>query len=102
MTPLRKRMLQDMELRNFAEITKETYVRCVRKLAEFYDRSPAELNEEEVRNYLLYLREERRVKNGTYIQHLCAIRFLYRHTLGNNSSGTTTVRFGGRPHQISC
>ncbi len=81
MTPLRQRMLQDMELRNFSPHTKKAYVRAVRMLAEYHGKSPSRMRREEVREYLLHLREERRVANGTYIQYLSAIRFLFKVTL---------------------
>ncbi len=81
MTPLRKRMIEDMDLRNLAENTKDAYVRAVSQLSEFFGRSPDELDEEEIRKYLLHLREERKVATGTYIQQLCALRFFFRHTL---------------------
>jgi integrase/recombinase XerD len=85
MTPLRKRMMDDMKLRNLAENTQAAYLRAVEKLAQFYGKSPDHLNEEQIRNYLLYLVNERRVANGTYIVHLCGLRFFYRNTLERSS-----------------
>ncbi len=85
MTELRKRMIGDMKLRNLSENTKEAYLRAVEKLATFYHKSPDRLSKEQIRKYLLYLVEEKRVANATYIQHLCALRFFYRNTLRRNS-----------------
>ena len=81
MTPLRERMLGDLRLRNFADTSIESYIRAVRQYAEFFGRSPKELTSEDLRKYLLYLREEKKVAQGTYNQALAAIRFLYRVTL---------------------
>ncbi len=53
MTPLRERMLEDMQLRGLSERTQETYVRTVRQLAEHYGKSPDDITEEELRRYFL-------------------------------------------------
>ena len=74
MTPLRERMLGDLRLRNFADTSIESYIRAVRQYAEFFGRSPKELTSEDLRKYLLYLREEKKVAQGTYNQALAAIR----------------------------
>ena len=58
MTPLRARMIEDMKLAGLAERTQEVYLQAVRGLAERYDRSPDQLTEEEVRRYLLGVREQ--------------------------------------------
>jgi len=53
MPPLRRRMIQELNLRNFAANTQEAYIRAVAKFAEHYGRSPESLGKEEVRDYLL-------------------------------------------------
>jgi hypothetical protein len=55
MTKLRQRMIEDMQLRGFSARTQECYVRSVAQLAEHFHRSPDQLNEEELRQYFLYL-----------------------------------------------
>ena len=85
MTPLRTRMINDMKLRNLSENTMDAYLRVVRQLAEFYNKSPDRLNKQQIKNYLVHLREEKRVANATYIQQLCALRFFYRNTLQRSS-----------------
>ena len=81
MTPLRERMIEDLRLRNFAENSIESYIRAVRQYAEYFGKSPDQLNSEHLRKYLLYLREEKRVAQGTYNQAVAALRFFYRTTL---------------------
>ena len=49
-------MIEDVQLRGLAERTQNAYVRAVRRLAEHYGRSPDQINEEELRQYLLCLR----------------------------------------------
>ena len=55
MTPLRQRMIEDMQLKGFSASTQEGYLNAVRQLAGYYRRSPDELSEEDLRQYFLYL-----------------------------------------------
>jgi hypothetical protein len=80
MSPLRSRMLQDMTLAGLATSTQAVYVKSVYRLAAHYRRSPDELTEEEVRSYLVGLRE-RGIARGTFKSAHYGIQFLYRHTL---------------------
>ena len=57
MTPLRLRMTEDMRVAGLAAGTQAVYIDGVRSLAKHYRRSPEDLSEEEVRAYLLGLRE---------------------------------------------
>jgi len=65
MTRLRQRMLEDMQLRGFSARTQECYVAAVRQLAEHYHRSPDHLTEEDLRQYFLYLANEKQVARAT-------------------------------------
>jgi hypothetical protein len=58
MSPLRERMIEDMTLAGLALGTRQAYTQAVRRLAARYRRSPDQLNEEEVRSYLLELRRQ--------------------------------------------
>ena len=80
MTPLRLRMIEDMTLAGLAAGTQAVYIQAVRRLAAHYRRSPDQLNEDEVRAYLLALRE-RGVALGTFKTNQGGIQFLYRRTL---------------------
>jgi integrase/recombinase XerD len=80
-TPLRQRMIEDMQLRGLAERTQVAYVRAVRRLAEHYGRSPDQLGEEELRQYLLYLKNEKRVSRSLFVVTLCGLKFFYERTL---------------------
>ena len=81
MSRLRQRMVADMQLRGLSKATQNLYVRAVRQLAEHYGKSPARISEQEVREYLLYLRREKQVSGGTYAVALYGIKFIYRYTL---------------------
>ena len=80
MSPLRMRMIEDMKLAGLSPATQATYIDAVRKLAAHYRRSPDQLCEEEVRAYILSLRE-RGAARGTFKTNYYGIRYLYRYTL---------------------
>ena len=80
MSPLRARMIEDMSLAGLAEGTQKIYVQAVRRLAAHYRRSPDLLNEEEVRGYLLGLRQ-RGVARSTFQTSRFGLRFFHHHTL---------------------
>ena len=79
-SPLRLRMIEDMKLAGLAATTQAIYIDAVYHLAAHYRRSPDQLSEEEVRSYLLSMRE-RGVARGTFKTNLYGIQFLYRDTL---------------------
>jgi len=81
MTALRQKMIEDMQLRSLAERTQQSYVAAVRGLAEYYGKSPAKLSEAELRQYLLYLKNEKKAAASTCNQVICALKFLYEQTL---------------------
>ena len=59
MTPLRQRMIEDLQLRGLSKITQDRYMRAVRQLAGYYDKSPDKITEEELGQYFLYLKNEK-------------------------------------------
>ncbi len=81
MTPLRQRMLEDMQLRGLAVRTQESYGHAVEQVAKHYQKSPELLSEEELRQYFLYLRNEKHASRSSTTVALCAIKFLYQQTL---------------------
>jgi len=82
MTPLRKRMLDAMILRGFAQHTQETYLGAVIRLSQYYNCSPDRLSDEQVQAYLLYLLQERQRSRSTVNLTSCAVRFLICDVLG--------------------
>ncbi len=81
MTPLRQRMLEDMQIRNLASSTQETYVRQVARFARHFSKCPSELGPEEIRDYQIHLAKERRAAPSVMVQVVAALRFLYGTTL---------------------
>jgi site-specific recombinase XerD len=89
-------MIEDMQLRGLSARTQEVYVAAVRQLAEHYRRSPAEIAEEELRQYFLYLANEKKVARATATIALCGMRFFYEQTLHRP---WTTLRFVRPPRE---
>lgn len=81
MGKLRDQMVHDMDVRNFAARTIESYLEGVKRLAKYYMKSPAELSDEQVQRFLLYIREERKLSASTCNQIRSALKFLYEITL---------------------
>jgi integrase/recombinase XerD len=80
-TPLRKRMIETMEMRNYTPKTIRLYVEVVARFARHFDKSPDRLAGEQVRQYLLHLVHEKKQAWATYKQALAALRYLYRWVL---------------------
>lgn len=81
MTPLRRRMLEDMAVRNLAENTQSAYLQQIVAYARHFHRPPEELGPEEVRAYQLYLTQTRMLSPGSVSVATGALRFLYKVTL---------------------
>jgi len=84
MTVLRQKMLDDMQLHGFAERTQEAYLLAVRQLAKHCRKSPDQINEEELRQYFLFLKNEKHAARATCTIALCGIKFFYERTLGRD------------------
>ena len=82
MKPLRRKMLNDLIVRNLAENTQKSYLQAVTGLAVYYHRSPDQLSAQEIQDYLLYLSQKRNLTwaSCNTIRH--GLRFLYQVTLG--------------------
>ena len=76
-SPLRQRMIDDMTVRNLAPNTMLCYLKQVSYLARYFGRSPAQLGPEEIREYELYLAQDRKVSVSSRLVAITALRFLY-------------------------
>ena len=81
MTPLRQRMIEDMQLRNLGTETQRAYVHYISGLAQYYQTSPEHLDLEEIRDYQLYLIQQRRLSPESTNAFVSAAKFLYNVTL---------------------
>ena len=81
MTPLRQRMIEDMQLRNLSAGTQRAYLHYITGLARFYQTSPEHLSLEELREYQLYMINERQYSPESVNHFVLAAKFLYNVTL---------------------
>ena len=84
MTPLRQRYLEDMQVRNLSPKPQRLYVECVSLYARHFRKSPERLGPEDIRAYQLYLVHDQQVSWSRFNQRVCALRFRYRVTLGQD------------------
>ena len=81
MTSLRRRMTEDMQVRNLSSQTQATYLQQVSLFARHFNKSPEILGPEEIRSYQVYLTNERKLAPSSIIIAVAALRFLYKITL---------------------
>ena len=81
MGTLRKQMDGDLVVRGMAVRTRESYLGAVAGLAKYYGRSPDQVTEQEVQNYLLHLIEERKLAWSSCNIAAQGLKFFYRVTL---------------------
>jgi integrase/recombinase XerD len=81
MTPLRQRMLEELQRRNYSQATIESYILAVKDFAQYFGKSPVCLGSEDVRRYQLHLVKEKRLAPNTVKVRMSALRFLYWRTL---------------------
>jgi len=81
MTPLRQRMLEDMRLRNFSPETQRSYIHYIAEYAQYFKTSPAKLGPDAVREFQLYLKDERKMSAHSINCFTSAAKFLYTTTL---------------------
>ena len=84
MSPLRRRMIEDMKIRNLSPATQRCYVHAVAKFSRYFKRSPDGLGLAEVRAYQVHL-VSRGVSWDGFNQAVCALRFFYGVTLGRSA-----------------
>src|SRR5262249_24832645 len=82
MSPLRRRMLEDMQIRNYSPHTIDGYLRYVAQFAKHFHTSPDRLGPEHIRPYQLHLLHTH-ASESVCIQTVCALRFFYETTLGH-------------------
>jgi integrase/recombinase XerD len=91
-SPLRRRMLEDMALRGFTQKTQLSYVRAVEGLCRYHGRAPDALSDEEIRRYFVHLKCERNLARPTLTIALCGIKFFWESTLRRDFSLTGIPR----------
>lgn len=82
MSALRQKMIEDMQLHGLAGRTQEAYLLAVSQLARHYHKPPDQIEEEELRQYFLFLKNEKHAARASCTIALCGIKFFYERTLG--------------------
>jgi integrase/recombinase XerD len=83
MGALRQKMIEEMKLRNFSPRTQQCYVSAVVGLVKHYRRSPDQLTQDEIRAYLLHLKE-RGLSASSRNVAISGMKFFYHQILGWN------------------
>jgi integrase/recombinase XerD len=97
--PLTKRLAEDMMIRNLADATIDAYTYHVRRFADFIEKPLGQATVEDFRTFQLYLIQEKKVAYSTFNQAVCALRFLYTHTI-RVPWPVVMVPFGKRPKTL--
>src|SRR4030095_12000166 len=77
MTALRKRMLEELQRRNYSPTTARAYLYAVEEFARYFRKSPDELDQEQLRQYQLHLLHDRKLTIGTIVGRIAALRFFF-------------------------
>jgi len=80
-TPLRQRMLEELQRRNYSADTIRGYILAVEQFAQYFHKSPELLGAEEIGQFQLHLLQEKKLALGTIALRIGALRFLYKKTL---------------------
>ncbi len=100
MTPLRRRMLEELQRRNYAVETIRSYILSVKQFAEYFSRSPEKMGAEELRRFQLYLLKEKKLAPGTVEMRMSALRFLYKKVLKRRDLTYDDLIFPKTPRKL--
>ena len=89
---LRQRFLEDLQLQGLSARTQQAYTRAVRQLAEHVKKSPADISEEELRQYFLHVKNERHWARASMTQAICGIKRFFEQTLQRDWQVLDVVR----------
>ena len=84
---LHDQMKRDLELKNYSPKTRSCYLASVKSFALHFHRSPAELADQEIREYLHYLIQEKKASQSAVSQAYSALKFFYETTLKRDWNG---------------
>lgn len=97
--PLTIRLAEDLKIRNMSQRTIDAYTYHAGKFADFIEKSLDRVTPEDVRSFQLHMIEERKLAYSSFNQAVCALRFLYTHTIKINWP-ITMVPYGKRPKTL--
>jgi integrase/recombinase XerD len=83
MTPLRKRMLEELQRRNYSSETIRAYLFAVKDFAAYFKKRPEQLGQEHLRQYQLHLLNDRKLTVETIVGRIAALRFFSSKCFGD-------------------
>jgi len=102
MTPLRKRMIRELELQRKAPTTVSSYVKAVEELARYYRRSPDRISTEEIRDYMHFLIVGKKLSYSSCNHKIVAINFFFREVVRRKVNLRVPMKRSGRlPEPLS-
>lgn len=100
MTYLRKRMLEELQRRNYSASTARGYIIAVKQFAEYFGKSPDQLGAEHLRRFQLYLLQEKKLAPGTVEMRMSALRFFFKKTLRRRDVRFDDLPFPKTPRRL--
>lgn len=100
MTPLRRRMIEDMQVRNLAPLTQTAYLQQVSQFARHFGQSPERLGKEDIRAYRVHLAQDKHLAASSIAVAVAALRFLYTVTLKRDWSVDTDIPTCRQPRKL--
>ena len=100
MTILRRRMTEDMRIRNLSSHTQASYLQQVTQFARYFGKSPDKLGAEDIRTYQLYLTKERELATSSIHIAIAALRFFYRTTLKRDWTFEEVLPLPKKPQKL--
>lgn len=97
-SPLRRRMIEDMTVRNLSPATQRSYLHAVTKFSRYFNRSPERLGLEDVRAFQVHLASTG-ISWPALNQTVCALRFFYGVTLGHGEI-PERIPYAREPHKL--
>ena len=98
MTQLRQKMIRAMALKNLSEHTQRAYLAAVTGIVRFYNQSPDKMTQEQIEDYLLYLRDEKGNAPNSCGSVLTGLRFFYRNVLKKDMPVNYSI--GNKPRKL--
>ena len=86
MTALRQKLIDELDLRGFSKNTKDNYVGAIERLARHFKKSPDQITDEELKQYLLFLIRDQKRSASTMSVVTSAFRFFYQHVLHRSTA----------------
>src|SRR5436309_8500172 len=100
MTSLRQRMTEDMQVRNLALNTQTSYLQQVSLFARHFEKSPEQLGPEHIRDYQVYLTNEKKLAPGSVLIAVAALRFLYKVSLKKSWTFADVIPAPKKPQRL--